>query len=99
MQAELRDAEDCNDIERASRLREQSGWLEDEMARATGRGGRRRNVDPDAERARKRVSLRIEDAIRKIERQHPSLGRHLRHGVGPGITCSYSPEADTAWVL
>ena len=99
LQAELRDAEACNDVERASRLREQLEWLKDEVARATGLGGRRRNVDADAERARKRVSARIEDAIRKIERQHPSLGRHFRNSVKPGTTWTYSPEANTAWAL
>jgi hypothetical protein len=99
LQAELRDAEDCNDVERASRLREQLEWLRDEVARATGLSGKRRNVDADAERARKRVSGRIEDAIRKVEREHPSLGRHLRNSVETGTTCSYLPEADTAWVL
>ncbi|WP_164842230.1 ATP-binding protein [Actinoplanes solisilvae] len=68
--------------------------LVDELRRATRPGGAARPLGPDnAERARKAVTARIRDAIRRIEAAHPSLGRHLDRSVRTGHLCRYDPES------
>jgi len=46
------------------------------------------------ERARSAVTKRIRDALQKIEKNHPQLGRHLRAQVRTGYECSYRPDPD-----
>jgi hypothetical protein len=45
-----------------------------------------------AERARKAVTARIRDAIRRITDAHPELGAHLDRTVRTGTTCRYEPS-------
>ncbi|MCO8275419.1 AAA family ATPase [Actinoplanes sp. TRM 88003] len=74
------------DVEGAERER-----LRDEVRRATRPGGAARPLSPgNAERARKAVSARIRDAIRRIEAVHPELGRHLDRTVRTGHLCCYA---------
>lgn len=49
------------------------------------------------ERERKAATARIRDVIAKIERLHPSLGRHLRLSIRTGVFCSYHPDEPPAW--
>jgi hypothetical protein len=53
----------------------------------------------DTERARKAVSARIHEAIARIERVNPALGRHLRQAVATGTQCSYTPPEPVHWRL
>ncbi|RKN11557.1 ATP-binding protein [Streptomyces radicis] len=53
----------------------------------------------EAERARKAVSGRIRYALRRLDRQHPELARHLSATVTTGAVCSYRPERRVAWTL
>jgi hypothetical protein len=69
------------------------------MSRAVGLGGRARRLGDQTERARKAVSARIHDAIARIDRAHPALGRHLHQTVVTGTFCSYTPAAPTQWRL
>jgi hypothetical protein len=50
--------------------------------------------DAALERARSAVTKRIRDAMQKIEKNHPSLGRHLGARVKTGYDCIYSPDPD-----
>ena len=50
-----------------------------------------------AERARTTVTARIRDAIGRIERAHPELGRHLRASIVTGTRCSYRPAETVRW--
>src|SRR5439155_691808 len=68
-----------------------------ELARATGLGGRRRRLGDAAERARTTVTARIRDAIGRIERAHPELGRHLRASIVTGARCAYRPAETVRW--
>jgi hypothetical protein len=45
------------------------------------------------------VSARIRDAIRRIERVDPALGRHLDHSVVTGLACRYEPTEAVEWQL
>jgi hypothetical protein len=70
-----------------------------QLSAAYGLGGRQRRTGAAAERARSAVTLRIRDAIARIGREHPELGRHLRASVRTGVFCSYQPEQPVDWQL
>jgi hypothetical protein len=94
---ELAEADARHDIGRSARLAAERDALIDELARATGLGGRRRRLGDAAERARTTVTARIRDAIGRIERAHPDLGRHLRASIVTGTRCAYRPAETVRW--
>ena len=94
---ELAEADAHHDIERSARLASERDALIGELARATGLGGRRRRLGDAAERARTTVTARIRDAIGRIERAHPELGRHLRASIVTGARCAYRPAETVRW--
>jgi tetratricopeptide (TPR) repeat protein len=94
---DLAEADAHHDLERSARLAAERDALIDELARATGLGGRRRRLGDAAERARTTVTARIRDAIGRIERVHPELGRHLRASIVTGTRCSYRPAETVRW--
>jgi hypothetical protein len=94
---ELTEADAHHDIERSARLATERDALIDELARATGLGGRRRRLGDATERARTTVTARIRDAIGRIERAHPELGRHLRASIVTGTRCAYRPAETVRW--
>lgn len=94
LREELTEAERFNDPERATKLREEIEFLTDELARATGLGGRSRKASSAAERARFNVTMAIKSAMKRIGENNPSLGRHLAATVRTGRFCSYSPDPE-----
>jgi tetratricopeptide (TPR) repeat protein len=97
LEQDLADAEEANDPERASRIRQERSFIIDELGAAVGLMGKsRRALDP-AERARKAVTWRLRDAIGRIDAAHPELGRHLQHSVRTGTFCVYDPVTPTRW--
>jgi hypothetical protein len=99
LDAEIDQHDAANDPHHADRARAERDALLAELSRAVGLGGRPRRLGDDTERARKAVSARIHDAIARIERASPALGRHLRQAVATGTSCSYSPPEPTRWRL
>ena len=99
LQAELDDADLRGDAERSARAKAELDALLAELARATGLGGRPRVAGGDAERARKAVTARVHDTIRRVEGALPALGRHLRHAVRTGAFCVYEPEHPVRWEI
>jgi ABC transporter DrrB family efflux protein len=49
-----------------------------ELRAAAGLGGRTRRLGDEAERARKTVTARIRDTLRRLDEHHPELVAHLR---------------------
>jgi hypothetical protein len=96
---ELATADAHHDLERSARLAAERDALIDELARATGLGGRRRRLGDAAERARTTVTARIRDAIRRIEQAHPELGAHLRASIVTGAHCAYRPAETMRWAV
>ncbi|OLF15421.1 ATP-binding protein [Actinophytocola xanthii] len=70
-----------------------------ELRTAAGLAGRPRRLGDEAERARKAVTARIRDTLRKLDARHPELATHLRGSVSTGTTCSYAPSMPTSWRL
>jgi len=98
---ELTEAEQWSDLGRLDALRTERDALLDELARATGLGGRARPAGSSQERARVAVKKAISAATDRIATVDQPLARHLRAGIHTGLNCSYEPDpADSLdWVL
>ncbi|MEH0975155.1 ATPase, partial [Micromonospora sp. CPCC 205546] len=70
-----------------------------ELRAAAGLAGRSRRLGDEAERARKTVTARIRDTLRKLDQRHPGLAAHLRDTVTTGGTCRYLPPEPLPWRL
>lgn len=92
LREDLERAHEFNDFERAGNIEQEIDFITRELARALGLAGRDRKFGSETERARKRVSLAIKEAIRVIARHDAALGRHLMRSVKTGKFCSYTSE-------
>jgi hypothetical protein len=89
---DLAEAEQWNDIERASRARTERDFLLRELASATGIHGRPRRLGSQSERARVNVTRAIRSAIDRIRTHNPDAAAHLDHAVRTGTYCSYTAQ-------
>nr|GLJ82667.1 hypothetical protein GCM10017588_13920 [Microbispora rosea subsp. aerata] len=96
---EIDRATERGDDRRAAEFDRERAALLAELRSASGLGGRDRRLGDEAERARKAVTARIRDVLRKLDRSHPELAAHLRASVSTGATCRYQPERDLVWRL
>ena len=88
------------DIGRAQHLDNQRAALIAELRRATGLAGRSRSLGTSTtERARKTVTSRLREAIRRIQAVLPELGAHLDRSIITGTTCRYQPTTPMTWKL
>jgi tetratricopeptide (TPR) repeat protein len=87
------------DDDRAAQLDQERQALIDELRRSTGLAGRSRRLGDEAERARKTVTARIRDSLRRIDQRHPELARYLRATISTGLTCRYQPAGAATWRL
>lgn len=85
---ELADAQGAT----ADRLRLEREALLDEVAAATGLGGRRRRVGGTGERARSAVRKAIAAALDRIDGRDAAFARLLRDTVRTGSVCCYDPD-------
>ncbi|HEV8228880.1 MAG TPA: response regulator [Candidatus Limnocylindria bacterium] len=92
LEAELREAEEWNDAERAAQAREEREMLAHELAAAVGLGGRDRRAASDAERARISVTRTIKAALERIAEHGPELGEHFETTLRTGTFCVYLPD-------
>ena len=92
LEAEVEQSRRWNDPERAARAEAELDALTRELAGALGLGGRDRRAASDSERARASVTKAVRGAVRRLEAQHPGLGRHLSVAVRTGTFCSYDPD-------
>jgi len=97
VEGELSEAEACNDLGRVEALQAEREALLVELAAATGLGARARRLGDPGERARKAVSARIRDSLKRIHEVHPELADHLNASVSTGLSCSYRPEPARSW--
>ncbi|RAN99796.1 Histidine kinase [Micromonospora saelicesensis] len=88
-----------DDDRKVSKLDAERGALLDELRAAAGLAGRSRRLGDEAERARKTVTARIRDTLRKLDDRHPALASHLRDAVSTGTTCRYLPPEPLRWQL
>jgi hypothetical protein len=93
LRADIAEAEDWNDTERAHRSRQELAFLASELGRAVGLGGRDRRAASSTERARVSVTRAIRSAMRRIADELPALGAHLDASIRTGTFCSYHPDS------
>jgi tetratricopeptide (TPR) repeat protein len=93
------EADTTGDAERSAVARAEREALVDRLSSDLGLGGRSRTAEDWAERARKAVRTRVASALKRIDVEHPSLGRHLRASVKTGAYCAYDPPEPVTWQL
>jgi hypothetical protein len=86
-------ADRTGDADRAERAEAERRAVLAELKRATGMGGRTRQVSPEAERARVNVTRALRSALDRIAAAAPRTGAHLQQSVRTGHLCRYQPEA------
>ncbi|MEU8076328.1 AAA family ATPase [Catellatospora citrea] len=96
---ELDDAGRRDDAARRAALESEREALLAELRAAAGLGGRTRRLGDDGERARKAVTGRIRDTLRRLDGLHPELAAHLRESVSTGNACGYHPQPAPPWRL
>ena len=101
LRQDVEEAERFNDSYRSAKARREMGAIAEQLAAAVGLGGRDRRASSDAERAHSAVTKRIKEAINRIGKVIPPLGRHLAARIRTGYFCSYNPHPDrpVAWMF
>lgn len=98
--ADIGEAEQNNDGERRVRLEVERDALLDELSRVGTVGGRPRSfANHPTERARKAVTARVRDAIRKLEPTLPELCAHLEATIVTGTYCRYRSDEAIGWAV
>jgi soluble cytochrome b562 len=97
----LDEAQSWSDDGRVAALTMEREALLEQVASATGLGGRRRGTGGSAERARVAVRKAIAAAITRIDDIDPSTAKLLRDTVRTGTACVYEPDPSRPvhWVL
>ncbi|MDP8976468.1 MAG: AAA family ATPase [Actinomycetota bacterium] len=95
---DLDEAQAHHDLGRLERVEREREALLDELRRATGHAGKDRGLGPSTvERARKAVTARLRDTLRRIEAVLPELGSHLDRSIVTGTYCRYEPTEPLTW--
>lgn len=95
---DLHEAEEHHDLGRIERVEAEREQVMTELRRATDHTGRDRGLGADVvERARKAVTGRLRDTIRRIEANLPELGQHLDRSIVTGTHCRYEPTEPLTW--
>lgn len=98
IESDLADAEASHDLGRIEVLQAEREALLAELDAARGLGGRARRLADSQERARKAVSARIRDSMKRLREVHPALAAHLEASVTTGLSCSYRPSPARTWL-
>jgi hypothetical protein len=97
---DLSEAEAMGDAGRVEQARRERQFLESELARAVGLGGRDRRAGVASERARVSITRAIRQAMALITEHHPPLAAHLGRAIRTGTYCAYlpDPQAHIHWI-
>jgi hypothetical protein len=98
---ELDTADRTGDSERGAALEAERQVLVSELRRASGLGGRVRQMSPEAERARVNVTRTLRATVEQLSLTAPRAGAHLNASIRTGRACCYTPVpgGPTAWHL
>ncbi|MGB7062821.1 MAG: 7-cyano-7-deazaguanine synthase [Candidatus Zixiibacteriota bacterium] len=97
LQGKLEEAKADGDLARQEAIIKEMEFLEQELSRSTGLGGRSRKVSDDSDRARKAVSAAISRAMVAIQKEHPPLWQHLQQSLRKGTYPTYTPGRPIYW--
>lgn len=99
LQEEIREAEEMNNQGLVSSLNDEYEKLIEHLSHSLGLAGKARQVGSSVEKARSAVTWRIRSTIKKIEKLHPDLAKHLSKSIKTGTFCSYNPEIQIKWTI
>jgi hypothetical protein len=97
--AELEEAREFNNFERAGRLEEEREALTKELAAAYGLGGRTRKLADPGEKARKTISKAIGRTLEHIKANDLNLWGHLRNSLSLRSFPAYKPHPPVNWTI
>ncbi len=99
LQEEIRSAEEMNDLSSLPKLNEEYDRLLEHLSNALGLAGKIREKGSSVEKARSAVTWRIRSTVKRIEKAHPELAKHLNTSIKTGTLCAYRPELDVKWKI
>jgi len=88
----------CLDETQYLKLETEEEFILKELNKATGLGGKTRSFNTDDEKARKTITARIRNSIKRIKSIHPALGSHLEQSILTGHYCSYMSNDTHKWL-
>lgn len=91
------DAEEMGFTQKADELKEEYDALMEHLSQVTGLDNKIRKTGSSIEKARAAVTWRVRSSIKKIEKVHPQLAKHLTNSIKTGTCCSYEPETQHEW--
>jgi hypothetical protein len=94
----IEDAKELNDVDLLSKLQEEYDDLMKHLSQSLGLAGKPRKIGSEVEKARSAVTWRIRSSIKKINKVHPALGKHLSKSISTGTFCAYKPEFEIHWI-
>ena len=99
LREDLEDLRERGDEARANEVESEIDFLNREIARAVGLGGRDRRAGSAAERARLNVTRAIKSALQKISEHNSQLGELLDRSIKTGSFSCYlaNPRTPIAW--
>ncbi|MEM9647472.1 MAG: hypothetical protein AAF969_03260 [Bacteroidota bacterium] len=97
LQASIADAEEMGSVSEVEELRQEYETLLEHLSQVTGMANKIRKTGSSLEKARSAVTWRIRSAIKRLEKVHPQLAKHLSNSIKTGTFCSYVPETDHQW--
>lgn len=97
LKVDISDAEEMGLYQKADQLRSEYETLVEHLSKVMGLSHKIRKTGSSMEKARAAVTWRIRNAIKKIEKVHPQLAKHLANSIKTGTYCSYEPETPHEW--
>jgi hypothetical protein len=89
---DLEEAKSFNDIGKVSQIEEEIDFLESELCRSIGLGGRTRKWPSETERSRVNVTNAVRSVLAKLRKENPELARYLSNTIKTGRFCSFEPD-------
>jgi TolB-like protein len=99
LQIEIEDAEATNNNIEIQKLHEEYDSILEHLSQSMGLAGKSRKVGSTIEKARTAVTWRIRSTIKKIDKSHPDLAKHLSKSIRTGTFCTYNPEQQPDWLF
>ncbi|MEX0314564.1 MAG: hypothetical protein AB3N18_10330 [Allomuricauda sp.] len=97
LQSDISEAEEMGQTVQADKSREEYELLLEHLSKVSGMANKTRKIGSSLEKARSAVTWRIRSAIKKIEKVHPKLAKHLSNSIKTGTFCNYTPESPHNW--
>jgi hypothetical protein len=101
IEADIEEAREMGDSERAAQTDAERDFIVRELARAVGLGGRDRRASSASERARVSVTRAVRQAMARIREYNSALGEHLDRAIRTGTYCTYLPDSRLpgSWIV